>query len=90
MHARTEATEIAPSWPEEIFKILQRFEVRQVHQLNKVGKPAWWFFGRILGRRHVNKLTLKLFDKTVWLWRRLEWLLPWSGLSLVVVARKRG
>jgi len=66
------------------------FDVRQVHQLNKVGKPAWWFFGKVLHQRHINKLTLKLFDKTVWLWRRLEWLLPWTGLSLVVVARKRG
>ncbi|MCX6638632.1 MAG: bifunctional glycosyltransferase/class I SAM-dependent methyltransferase [Acidobacteria bacterium] len=76
----------------EIKRLLEErgFEIRQVHQLNKVGKPAWWFFGRILRRRRLNKLTLKLFDKTVWLWRRLEWLLPWSGLSLVVVARKRG
>ena len=76
----------------EIVRLIEErgFEVRQVHQLNKVGKPAWWFFGRVLGRRHLNKLTLKLFAKTVWLWRRLEWLLPWSGLSLVVVARKRG
>jgi len=75
----------------EIKRLLEErgFEVRRVHQLNKVGKPAWWLFGRVLGRRHINKLTLKLFDKTVWLWRRLEWLLPWSGLSLVVVARKR-
>jgi glycosyltransferase involved in cell wall biosynthesis len=76
----------------ELRRLLQDggFEVRQSHQLNKAGKPAWWFFGRVLHRRHINKLTLKLFDKTVWLWRRLEWLLPWSGLSLVVVARKRG
>jgi glycosyltransferase involved in cell wall biosynthesis len=66
------------------------FEIRQAHQLNKAGKPAWWLFGKVLHRRHINKLTLKLFDKTVWLWRRLEWLLPWSGLSLIVVARKRG
>jgi len=32
---------------------------------------------------------LKLFDKTVWLWKRLDPILPWRGLSLVVVARKR-
>jgi hypothetical protein len=30
---------------------------------------------------------LKIFDKTVWIWKRLEWLLPWPGLSLIVVAR---
>jgi glycosyltransferase involved in cell wall biosynthesis len=76
----------------EIRRLLQDlgFEIRQVHQLNKAGKPAWWLFGKVLHRRHINKLTLKLFDKSVWLLRRLEWLLPWSGLSLVVVARRRG
>jgi hypothetical protein len=31
---------------------------------------------------------LKLFDKSVWMWRRLEWLVPWPGLSLILVARK--
>src|ERR1700726_3816373 len=37
MHARTEATEIAPSWPEEIFGILQRFDVRQVPYVPDAG-----------------------------------------------------
>jgi hypothetical protein len=32
---------------------------------------------------------LKIFDKTVWLWRRLDVLMPWPGLSLIMVARKR-
>ena len=41
------------------------------------------------GSRHINKPVLKIFDKTVWLWRRLDVLMPWPGLSLIVVARKR-
>ena len=64
------------------------FRLERVHQLNKVGAPAWWLSGRLLGRRHISKFTLKLFDKTVWFWRRVERVLPWNGLSLVVVARK--
>ena len=28
------------------------------------------------------------FDKTVWFWRRIDALLPWPGLSLIVVGRK--
>jgi hypothetical protein len=64
--------------------------VTRVHQLNKIGAPAWWFSGKVLGRQRISKLTLKLFDKTVWLWRRVDGLLPWRGLSLVVVARKEG
>jgi hypothetical protein len=30
---------------------------------------------------------LKLWDKTVWFWRRVDFLLPWRGLSLIIVAR---
>jgi hypothetical protein len=31
---------------------------------------------------------LKIFDKSVWFWRRLDVLMPWPGLSLVAVGRK--
>ncbi|MFN3323900.1 MAG: glycosyltransferase [Bryobacteraceae bacterium] len=65
------------------------FEIVHIYQLNKVGKPAWWFFSKVLRRKAINKVSLKLFDKTVWFWRRVERLLPWQGLSLVLVARKR-
>ena len=63
------------------------FEVQHLYQLNKIGTPPWFFYGKILGRRHISKVTLKIFDKTVWLWKRIDWILPWHGLSLVVVAR---
>jgi len=58
-------------------------------QFNKVGAPPWWAYSRLFGSRNINKLVLKIFDKTVWIWRRLDWLMPWPGLSLIVVARKR-
>jgi len=74
----------------ELKALLERcgFAIREARQLNKAGAPAWWFFGKVLRRRKINKLTLKIFDKTVWLWRLLDPLLPWRGLSLVVVAEK--
>jgi hypothetical protein len=34
-------------------------------------------------------VTLKLFDKSVWFWRRIDFLLPWRGLSLVAVAERK-
>jgi len=64
------------------------FAVERFHQLNKIGAAAWWLSGKLLGRRYISKVILKLFDKTVWLWRRVDGLLPWRGLSLVVVAKK--
>ena len=64
-------------------------EITWVHEFNRPGAAAWWLNSRVLGRKRIHKLTLKLFDKTVWLWRRVDWLFPWPGLSLVVAARKR-
>jgi len=58
--------------------------------LNKFGTLAWAVYGGLLRRKSINKLTLKLFDKSVWLWRRVNPLLPWRGLSLVILARKPG
>ncbi len=62
--------------------------VKQMYQLNKIGTPGWWLYGKVLHRKHINKLMLKIFDKTVWIWRRIDGLLPWRGLSLIAVAVK--
>jgi glycosyltransferase involved in cell wall biosynthesis/phospholipid N-methyltransferase len=68
----------------------QGFHIENVHSFNKIGTPPWWIYSRLLGSGRINKLTLKLFDKTVWLWRRIDGVLPWTGLSLVMVARNAG
>jgi len=67
----------------------ERLSVERIYNFNKIGKPAWWLSSTVLRTKHINKLTLKLFDKSVWFWRRVERILPWNGLSLIVVARKR-
>ncbi|HYI94441.1 MAG TPA: glycosyltransferase [Bryobacteraceae bacterium] len=64
------------------------FEIVRWAQLNKIGVPAWWIYGHMLKSKNISKITLKLFDKTVWLWRWVERLLPWPGLSLIAVARR--
>jgi glycosyltransferase involved in cell wall biosynthesis len=66
------------------------FTVSGMRQLNKMGTLGWWFHGKLLRSRHISKGTLKIFDKTVWIWRRIDALLPWRGLSLIVVATKTG
>ena len=58
------------------------------YQLNKIGRPGWWLNSRVIRKKHVGRVSLKLFDKTVWLWRWLNPVLPWSGLSLVLVAER--
>jgi glycosyltransferase involved in cell wall biosynthesis/phospholipid N-methyltransferase len=64
------------------------FEVLAFYQLNKIGALSWWIFGKVLGRKRISKPALKLFDKTVWFWRRVDGVLPGQGLSLVAVARR--
>jgi glycosyltransferase involved in cell wall biosynthesis len=64
------------------------FHPESIQTINKAGAPPWWIYGKLLGLGRISKVTLKAFDKTVWLWRRLDALLPWSGLSMLLVARK--
>jgi glycosyltransferase involved in cell wall biosynthesis len=68
----------------------QGFTVERSYSFNKAGTPPWWVYSRLLGSRNINKPVLKIFDKTVWMWRRLDGLMPWRGLSLIMVARKEG
>ena len=63
-------------------------KVEKLRSLNKISAPSWWLYSRVIGTSHISKLALKLFDKTVWIWRRIDGALPWRGLSLIVVARK--
>ncbi len=64
------------------------FTIERVVQLNKMGTFFWWVAGKVLRLERLGKVFLKLFDKTVWLWRLLDPVLPWNGLSLIVIARK--
>jgi glycosyltransferase involved in cell wall biosynthesis/precorrin-6B methylase 2 len=66
----------------------QGLKVISAESLNKAGTPAWWFFGSVLKRKYMNKLTLKLFDKGVWLFKHLDHVLPWNGVSLIAVTVK--
>jgi SAM-dependent methyltransferase len=65
------------------------FRLEKAIQFNRFGALAWLLFSKALRRDRVSKPFLKVFDKTVWLWRRIDRLFPWPGLSLIVVASKR-
>jgi SAM-dependent methyltransferase len=64
------------------------FEVEKAFNFNRIGVAGWALNGKILRRKRMAKYQLKMFDSLVWLWRRTDWLLPWPGLSLVMIARK--
>jgi glycosyltransferase involved in cell wall biosynthesis len=66
----------------------QGFSVEQAFHFNKAGTPTWWIHSKVLGSRKISRVVLKIFDKTVWLWSRVDPLIPWPGLSLIVLGRK--
>jgi glycosyltransferase involved in cell wall biosynthesis len=66
------------------------FAVEQISSFNKVALIPWWAYTKLFRAGNISKLVLKIFDKSVWFWRRLDGLMPWPGLSLLVVARKPG
>ena len=76
---------------DELHALVERqgFAVESEKPINKAGRVAWWVSSRLLGRKRLSKLQLKLFDKTIWLWRLLDRVLPWDGLSLILVARRK-
>jgi SAM-dependent methyltransferase len=63
------------------------FSVVEERGFNKIGSLSWWISGKLMGQRKMSRVLLKMWDKTVWFWRRVDVLLPWDGLSLIVVAK---
>jgi glycosyltransferase involved in cell wall biosynthesis len=63
------------------------FEIQQERQINKIGALSWWT-ANLTGGKKMSRPMLKIWDKTVWFWRSIDGLLPWPGLSRIVVARR--
>lgn len=64
------------------------FQVLEVLPFNRITRPAWFLNGRIFRRRSFSRLQLWVFDRLVWLWRRLDRVLPWPPVSLIAIAVK--
>ncbi len=63
--------------------------VETERHINKLGTVGWWFASKMLRKRKISRPALKLWDKTVWLQKAIDRVLPWRGLTLVMVARKQ-
>ncbi|HAK57155.1 MAG: glycosyltransferase [Vicinamibacterales bacterium] len=64
------------------------YEVEHLDDFNRLSMPAWWFFGKIRGRREFAGWQISLLNLRIGLFRWIDHLLPWSGLGLIAVARK--
>ena len=63
--------------------------VERVLRFNRITRHAWWFNGRVLKRQHFSRTQLWIFDRMVWLWRRLDGILPWKAVSIIAIGTKR-
>ncbi len=62
--------------------------VEHIFDFNRVSVPAWWFTGKVLRRKVFSRLQLKIFDTGLPVIRRLDRLFPYSGQSLIAIARR--
>jgi glycosyltransferase involved in cell wall biosynthesis len=64
------------------------FRVERILDFNRVSRPAWYVTGRILKKKTLSRFQLYVFDRFVWLWRRIDSLLPWPSTSIIAIAVK--
>jgi glycosyltransferase involved in cell wall biosynthesis len=71
----------------ELFEDLG-YIIEECFTLNKVGVIGWWYRGKIAKQKVIGRVGLKAFNTLVPLFKLIDPILPWKGLSLVIVARK--
>jgi SAM-dependent methyltransferase len=64
------------------------FRVERILDFNRISRPAWYVTGRLLRRKTISRFQLRVFDSLVWLWRRIDRLLPWPPTSIIAIAVK--
>ena len=63
------------------------FSVEKIIEFNRISWPAW-LLAKLLGRSRISRSSLRLFDASVFLWRRLDRFLPFPPISLIAIATK--
>lgn len=64
------------------------FSTATVVDFNRFSVPGWWLNSKLLRRKQIDRLQLKVADVLMPIASKIDFLLPWSGLSLLVVAIK--
>ncbi len=65
------------------------FIIEKIWSFNKISCISWYINGKIFKRKHLSKIQLKIFNMSVWLFKIIDPILPWRGLSLVAIAKKK-
>jgi SAM-dependent methyltransferase len=76
--------------PETLRKVTTEagYEVEDILRFNRVSMPGWRITGQLLKARTLSRLSLRVFDRFVWLWRRIDSALPWEPASIIAIAKR--
>ena len=64
------------------------FTVERILNFNRISRPSWYINGKLLKRSRISRRMLKIFDRLVWLWKRIDHMLPWAPTSIIAIAQK--
>jgi len=64
------------------------YDIEELFTLNKIGVLGWWYRGKVAKQQAIGRFGLKAFNTLVPIFKLIDPILPWNGLSLVLVARK--
>jgi glycosyltransferase involved in cell wall biosynthesis len=65
------------------------YDIENILSFNRISMPGWRFVGQFLQWRTVSPVGLRLFDRLVWIWRKIDEQLPWEPASIIAIARRR-
>jgi 2-polyprenyl-3-methyl-5-hydroxy-6-metoxy-1,4-benzoquinol methylase len=76
--------------PDGLAKLLAEngYEVEKILRFNRVSMPGWRFEGQVRKSTTLSPFGLRVFDKFVWLWRKIDSSLPWQPASIIAIARR--
>ena len=66
------------------------FDIEEILNFNRISRPGWYVKGKLLKQSRIARGQIKIFDRLVWLWRRIDKLLPWDPTSIIAIGVKRG
>jgi glycosyltransferase involved in cell wall biosynthesis/phospholipid N-methyltransferase len=66
------------------------FQIRELLEFNRVGRPAWWLNGTVLKRRYLGRFQVVVLNVLTPLFRRIDRGLPFEALSLIAVMEPLG
>ncbi len=61
------------------------FHLETTIPFNRPTRPAWFMNGRVLKRRRFSRFQILVFDRLVWLWRKIDRRLPWKPTSIIAI-----